>query len=105
MNTKLAFTSITLVAVIMGMGFLTPTLAEKQPKIFVCHFDEGTTDEFGNVIEAPSWIVIHINGNAESAHVGVHTDGTSFDAIVDDSGTVEGSITSQDCTGRNPPPV
>lgn len=100
MNTKLTLTAITLFAVTMGIGFLTPALAAPQPKILVCHFDEMTTDEFGIVSGTDTWIVININQNAESAHVGVHTDGTLFDFVVNDT---DGDDTndSLDCTDRN----
>jgi len=102
MNTKLTITAITLFAVTMGIGFLTPALAVPPPKIFVCHFDEVTYDELGNPVSGTDdWIVIHISTNAESAHVGIHTDGSgNYDTVVDDSTLGDGNDSS-DCLARN----
>jgi len=100
MNTKLNLTAIALFAVTMGIGFLTPALAAPLPKISVCHFDEITTDADGITSGTDDWIVISINQNAQSAHVPVHTDGTLYDFVVNDT---DGDDTndSQDCTDRN----
>jgi len=104
MNTKLALTAITLFAVTMGIGFLTPALAEKMSKVDVCHYHEAETLADGTVTLA-FWGINKINGNAESAHVEVHTDGAGlFDFVVIDD-DLDDTNDSQDCTDRNSPLV
>ena len=99
MNTKLALTAITLFAVTIGIGFLTPALAAKEAKILVCHFQEATTDWSGNSVPA-LWTVISINQNAESAQVGVHTNGAGlYDSVVNDTDG-DPDNDSDDCLAR-----
>ena len=98
MNTKLSITAIGMFAVILGMGMFSPAMAAKQNKFDVCHFEEEQTIDNGDgtttVIPAV-WEVININGNALSAHIGVHGDGVNFDQLIDDTFTVD------DCLLRN----
>jgi len=101
MNKKLTLAAIAMFAVIVGMSALAPAMAAKQGKILMCHYDAITYDEFGTPISGTDdWIVISINQNAESAHAGIHTDGESYDFVVNDD---DGDDTndSQDCTDRN----
>ncbi len=106
MNTKLSITAIGMFAVILGMSMFSPAMAAKQDKFDVCHFEEaydvwtdlngdGIVDE-GEVETIPAeWKVININGNALSAHVGVHGDGVNVDQLIDDT------FTADDCLARN----
>lgn len=72
---------------VLAIGALSTTvLAAPQPKIDVCHYqDADVLDADGNIVDPQGWRIININGNALKAHEGVHTDGTSFDFVVDDS--------------------
>ncbi len=87
MNTKLTLTAITLFAVIMGMSVLAPAMAAKESKVLVCHYQEFVAEDLTVdppiIGEEEAWKVININGNAESAHVDVHTpDGVVFDFLI-----------------------
>lgn len=113
MNTKLSIAAIGLFAVILGMGALNPAMAAKEAKFDVCHFEEeqiiptdsngdGVIDENDTPTIIPAeWKVININGNALSAHVDVHTDGTYYDSIVNDD-DLDDTNDSDDCLARNP---
>ena len=107
MNTKLSITAIGMFAVILGMSMFSPAMAAKQGKFNVCHFEEeqiiptdsngdGVIDENDTPTVIPAeWKVININGNAVSAHVGVHGDGVNVDQLIDDT------FTADDCLARN----
>ena len=117
MNSKLALTAISMIAAIMAFGALSPAMAApnenandkaKVGKVSICHWDEGVADdpETTDVDESEpaQWIVINVSGNAQKAHVGKHTDGTSFDTLIDDSAEpAEGTISTDDCLARNTP--
>jgi len=113
MNTKLSLTAITLFAVTMGIGFLTPALAAPLPKSDVCHFEEeeiiptdsngdGVIDEFDTPIVVPAeWKVININDNALSAHLDRHGVAGNFDQLIDDSATpAANTVSTTDCLAR-----
>ena len=101
MNTKLTLTAIAMFAVIMGMSALAPAMAVKPGKILMCHYDAITYDEFNVPISGTDdWVVISISLNAQSAHDGIHTDGSLYDFVVDDSTLGDGND-SDDCTARN----
>lgn len=99
MKTTLTIAAIAMFAVVLGMSALSPALAAKMDKIDVCHFAEEEIEidpETGEEIVIPAeWKVININGNAEKAHVGKHTDGENFDEKITEEFTVE------DCLARN----
>jgi hypothetical protein len=99
MKTTFTIAAIAMFAVILGMGALSPAMAVKMDKIDVCHFAEEEIEVdpvTGEETVTPAeWKVININGNAEKAHVGKHTDGESFDEKISDEFTVE------DCLARN----
>jgi len=114
MNTKLTLTAIALFAVTLGIGFLTPAMAAKDIKFDVCHFEEeqiiptdsngdGVIDENDTPTVVPAeWKVININGNALSAHLGVHGDGVNVDQLIDDSETpAEDTVSTEGCLARN----
>jgi hypothetical protein len=117
MNSKLALTAIAMIAAIMAFGVATPALAApnenandkaKVGKVSICHWDEGVLDDPETTdvdeTEPAQWVVINVSGNAQKAHVDKHTDGTSFDALIDDSAEpAEGTITTEDCLARNTP--
>ena len=87
MNTKLALTAITLVAVIMGLGVVAPAVsAVKMPQVDICHNDDGVDGIRGNADDG--WEQKFINGNAVSKHVANHFDTNGvFDFAVVDAGT------------------
>ena len=117
MNSKLAITAIAMIAAIMAFGVSSPALAApnenanekaKVGKVSICHWDEGVLNDPAtpdvDESEPAQWVVINVSGNAQKAHVGKHTDGTSFDALIDDSGeSAYGTITTDDCLARNAP--
>ena len=106
MKTTYTIAAIAMFAVILGMSALAPAMAAKADKIDVCHFEEEEiilvdldgdgTPETEVVISPAEWKVININGNAEKAHVGKHTDGVNSDEKLSDE------FTEQDCLDRNP---
>ena len=101
-------------AVVLSMSAISPALAAANDsasdqgkkasnagKINICHWQEEvpddpltTVDEF----EPAEWVPIEISGNAEDAHVGVHTDGADFD---DKIGAGEALADEASCTARN----
>lgn len=90
MNTKLALTAITLVAVIMGLSAFAPAVMaspnnEHNPKENVCHFDTDTNDDGDLTTDDRAWIVKPVNKHAKLAHTG-HGDLT-----------VPGQISAEDC--------
>ncbi len=99
MKTIYTVAAIAMFAVILGMSALAPAMAVKMDKIDVCHFEEAEIEtlEDGTEVEVSpaEWKVININGNAEKAHVGKHTDGENFDGKISDEFTVD------DCLARN----
>jgi hypothetical protein len=98
MKTILTIAAIAMFAVMLGISAFAPAMAAKADKIDVCHFSEEETvvDADGNEIVVPAeWKVININGNAQNAHVGKHTDGENFDALISDDFTVD------ECLARN----
>ena len=116
MNSKLALAAIAMIAAIMAFGVASPALAApnenanekaKVGKVSICHWDEGVPDDPAtpdvNESEPAQWVVINVSGNAQKAHVGKHTDGTSFDTLIDDSAAADGTITTDDCLARNAP--
>ena len=104
MNTKLSIAAITLVAVIMGMSALAPTMAVKpDPKIWVCHFaeaeevfDDGLPT--GEIIPA-HYVVIHISENGWNGHQN-HFDGNEDVDFRDDPNNVE-DVVRDVCDDRN----
>ena len=73
MNTTLALTAITLVAVIMGLGVLAPAVAAgPQVKTDLCHNDDGDDGIRGNIDDF--WEIINVNGHAVAKHVLNHAD-------------------------------
>lgn len=117
MNTKTTISAIVMFAAVLGMVSFGPAFAAKESKQLICHFEpeyieydtngDGVVDEFDDpegVVVPAEWKVINVNGNALSAHVGVHTDGVDYDDLVDDSeGTLDdGDITTDACLARNP---
>lgn len=98
MKTTLVVAAIAMFAVMLGISAFAPAMAAKADKIDVCHFSEEeiVVDEFGNETIVPAeWKVININGNAQEAHVGKHTDGENFDELISEDFTVE------QCLARN----
>ncbi len=99
MKTTLSIAAIAMFAVMLGISSLSPAMAAKMDKIDVCHFAEEEIEidpETGEETVTPAeWKVININGNAQKAHVGKHTDGENFDELISDEFTVE------DCLARN----
>ena len=105
-------------AVIMGLG-ISPVMAApndhandkaKVGKVQICHWQEQVLlldvngdpvlDESGNpiVLEEAQWVVINVSKNAAKAHIGVHTDGETFDQEITDEFTIE------DCLALNKAP-
>ena len=73
MNTTLALTAITLVAVIMGLGVLAPAVAAgPQSKTDLCHNDDGDDGIRGNVDDF--WEIINVNKHAVAKHELNHAD-------------------------------
>ncbi len=82
---------VTLAVGLTGLMAL-PASAAPEPKATVCHFqaeDEfdagadgilGTEDDV--LVEPLGWRIINISGNALSAHVGIHGDGTTSDFAI-----------------------
>jgi hypothetical protein len=117
MNSKLALVAISMIAAIMAFGVASPALAApnenandkaKAGKVSICHWDEGVADDPAtpevDESEPAQWVVINVSENAQKAHVGKHTDGTSFDALIDDSeDPAEDTITTDECLARNTP--
>jgi len=114
MNTKLTLTAIAMFAVMMGLSMYSPAMAAKQDKFDVCHFEEeqiiptdsngdGVIDENDTPTVVPAeWVVININGNALSAHLGVHGDSVNVDQLIDDGDIpAEDTVSTADCLARN----
>ena len=115
MNSKLALTAIAMFVVIMGLGAISPAMAappdhanndkSKAGKVSICHWQEVSDDPlttYCDESEQSEWGVINVSKNAQKAHVGKHTDGTLFDAVIDDSEEPDPDpITTQACEDRN----
>ena len=118
MNSKTALTVIVMFAVIMGLGISPAMAAPNDPandkakvgKVKICHWQEQVLlldengnpvlDENGNpiVLEEAQWIVINVSKNAVKAHVGVHTDGVTFDQEITDEFTVDDCLALNEAT-------
>ena len=93
MNSKLALTAIVMVAVTLGLGVLSPAMAappahSSANKESVCHYEAEEIDPLtGAVLEDDFWTIISIssNGNAVTAHLANHVNGTDFDMVVDET--------------------
>jgi len=102
MNTKLTLTAIAMFAVIMGMSVLAPAMAAKESKVLVCHYQEFVAEDLTVdppiIGEEEAWKVISINGNAQSAHVDVHTpDGVVFDFLIGEDDVADINDSVADC--------
>lgn len=114
MNKKLTLAAIAMFAVMMSLNMYSPAMAAKEQKYDVCHFEEeqviptdsngdGVIDENDTPTVIPAeWEVININGNALSAHLGVHGDGVNVDQLIDDAEIpAEDTVSTEDCLARN----
>jgi hypothetical protein len=83
----------------LGSIIAIPTFAAAQGKSDVCHYqDEDVVDDEGNIVDPLGWRIININDNALSAHVGVHTDGSASDFVINDDDTND----TEDCEALSP---
>jgi len=87
MNKTISLAAIGMVAVIMGLGAFAPAvLAEKMPKVDLCHNDDGEDGIRGNADDF--WEQISVNGNALDKHIANHFDGSNvFDFEIVDGAT------------------
>jgi len=75
MNKKISLAVIAMFAVIMGLGAFAPVaLAEKMPKVDLCHNDDGEDGIRGNSDDF--WVQISVNGNSVDKHIANHFDVT-----------------------------
>ena len=73
MNKTISLAAIAMFAVIMGLGAFAPAvLAEKMPKVDLCHNDDGADGIRGNVDDF--WEQISVNGNSLDKHIANHFD-------------------------------
>ena len=73
MNNKLSLVAIAMFAVIMGLGAFAPAvLAEKMPKVDLCHNDDGENGIRGDADDF--WEQKSVNGNALDKHIANHFD-------------------------------
>jgi len=93
MNSKLAITAITLFAVTLGLGVLSPAMAAPN-KESVCHYEAEEIDPDTLEVIDDFWTIISIsgNGNAVTAHLANHANGTDSDMVIDAGITEQGCI-------------
>ena len=99
MKTTYTIAAIAMFAVILGMGALSPALADREglhnPKVPVCHFDKDTNDDGDETIDDRAWIVKMVNKHAKIAHLG------HGDVVIDDDEVpVLETISSFDCENQ-----
>ncbi len=93
MNKTISLAAIAMFAVMMGLAAFAPAaLAEKMPKVDLCHNDEGEDGIHGT--EDDSWSKISVSGNAKQKHIDNHGD---LEIGVD--------ITEAECDALVNPPV
>ncbi|HUT06583.1 MAG TPA: hypothetical protein VMW74_07855 [Nitrosopumilaceae archaeon] len=87
MNKTISLAAIAMFAVIMGLGAFAPAvLAEKMPKVDLCHNDDGEDGIRGNVDDF--WEQKSVNGNSLDKHIANHFDENNvFDFEVVDGAT------------------
>jgi hypothetical protein len=93
---------VMLAVLALGSIIAIPTFAAPQGKSDVCHYqDEDVVDDEGNIVDPLGWRIININDNALSAHVGVHTDGSTSDFVIND-GDEDDTNDTEDCEALTP---
>ncbi len=104
MNSKLALTAIVMVAVIMGLGVMSPAMAapgnpNSKATTEVCHLfeaEEDNPDTPEDETELAHWGVLHTNNNgATNGHVNGHGDSLIGDETNPDADPP--TITVDDC--------
>ena len=105
MKTTYTIAAIAMFAVILGMSALSPALAAKADKIWVCHFEEEeevidpeTELPTGEIIPA-HYAVIHISENGWNGHQN-HVDPNGQSDFRDDPDNNE-DVVRAECDVRN----
>jgi len=101
MNKTISLTAIAMFAVMMGLATFAPVaLAEKMPKVDLCHNDDGEDGIRGNVDDF--WEQISVNGNSLDKHISNHFDESGvFDFEIVDGAT---QTTCDDLVAADPDP-
>ncbi len=87
MNKTISLAAIAMFAVMMGLATFAPVaLAEKMPKVDLCHNDDGEDGIRGNVDDF--WEQKSVNGNSLDKHIANHFDESGvFDFEIVDGAT------------------
>ena len=101
MNKTISLAAIAMFAVMMGLATFAPVaLAEKMPKVDLCHNDDGEDGIRGNVDDF--WEQISVNGNSLDKHIANHFDESGvFDFEIVDGAT---QTTCNDLIAADPDP-
>jgi len=91
MNSKLTIAAITLFAVTLGLGVLSPAMAAPN-KVSVCHYEGEEIDPDTLEVIDDFWTIISISGNGQAVpkHLANHANGTDGDMVI-------GAFTEQNC--------
>lgn len=83
MNSKLTIAAITLFAVTLGLGVLSPAMAAPN-KVSVCHYEAEEIDPDTGAVIDDFWTIISIssNGKAVEKHIANHGNGTDSDGVI-----------------------
>ena len=92
MNSKLTIAAITLFAVTLGLGVLSPAMAAPN-KESVCHYEAEEIDPITLAVTDDFWTIISIssNGQAVVKHLANHANGTDTDGVIGED------YTEQEC--------
>jgi len=99
MNRILTISAITMFAVVLGLGVVSPAMAvpgnpNSKATTEVCHLFEAEFDDEGNETSSVHWGVLNTNSNgATNGHVNGHGDKLIDDAV----DPAEGTITTENC--------
>ncbi len=83
MNSKLTIAAITLFAVTLGLGVLSPAMAAPN-KVSVCHYEGEEIDPDTLEVIDDFWTIISISGNGQAVtkHMANHANGTDGDGVI-----------------------
>ncbi len=83
MNSKLTIAAITLFAVTLGLGVLSPAMAAPN-KESVCHYEAEEIDPDTGAVIDDFWTIISISGNGQAVtkHMANHANGTDGDGVI-----------------------
>lgn len=104
MKTTYTIAAIAMFAVILGMGTLSPALADRNsehnPKKPVCHFYTDINDDGDLTLDDNAWAEKLVNKHAKKAHTG---HGDKIIVLEENLTDPETQITALECPLQDPP--